>query len=385
MDLEYFFALGILTLLLKMSLLPKFKKYEQHKYHRLKYHDIPPSNPIKPWPFLPKHSFHSKSPTLIHLHIPKTAGSQFKRLLASSTMSDPSRPTWYRNINSWFPAVRDYSWAAAGCAKTRQNVKSKSCLYGNNCKEKTGNELDAGTHCGMSEMEDCILKKDARLDYENFRDWTYISSIREPVNRVLSEFYWWRGKGCLQRHITSQRLTRAWTFELCSQTKNLTNWILHENNSAHNRQFKSLVFFKNLTVPLLDNNDSNCNNMDGYKEHDFWKTVPIYNDLRDARLLEKVISDIEEKFFFVGLTENMEESTEAALKLMHLPFTDNMKRNIHYRISGGAGHVSHVHDAGDEIKEYHREMILERNWLDVQLYEYISQKLDATLDHLKRG
>ena len=87
----------------------------------------------------------------------------------------------------------------------------------------------------------------------------------------------------------------------------------------------------------------------------------------------------------MGLTENMEESTEAALKLMHLPFTDNMKRNIHYRISGGAGHVSHVHDAGDEIKEYHREMILERNWLDVQLYEYISQKLDATLDHLKRG
>ena len=384
-ELDWFFALGIITLLLKMSLLPEFTKFEQHKYHKLKFHNIPPSNPIKPWQPLPKRSFNSSSPpTFIHLHIPKTAGSQFKRLLASSTMKDYTRPFWYRNINSWFPAVRDYSWAAAGCAKTRQNVKKKSCINGGVCKEKTGNELDSGTHCGMSEMEDCILKKEARLDYEKLEKWTYISSVREPVNRVLSEYYWWRGKGCLTRK-NSTRLTRAWTFELCLKNWNLTKWILHPDNSAHNRQFKSLVYFKNLTIPLLENNDSNCNNMDGYKERDFWRKIKIYNDMRDSGLLERLLETIEEKYFFIGLTENMEDSTEAALKLMRLPFNDQIKQNVHFRISGGVGHKSHVHDSWNKVTDYQRELIKQKNWLDVQLYEYVKNKLNATLDFLNNN
>ena len=134
---------------------------------------------------------------------------------------------------------------------------------------------------------------------------------------MVSEYFWWRDFHCMPRITHAKEMSRAWTMDVCykgSKRKNFTAWIVHPENSAHNRQTKSLVYYKNLTYPdgRAWATEKNCNNLDAYKEHDFWRFLKIKNNESDHLILEQAVRTLEERYSFVGLTENMRDSVRIA-------------------------------------------------------------------------
>ena len=71
-------------------------------------------------------------------------------------------------------------------------------------------------HCTPSEMAGCKGARDAR----------WLTVLRDPVDRVLSEYYFMRAK----------RNYLGWTPSMIAKRDNLSAWALDDYNTAHNRQ-----------------------------------------------------------------------------------------------------------------------------------------------------
>ena len=184
----------------------------------------------------------------------------------------------------------------------------------------------------------------------------------------------------------AKEMSRAWTMGNCwkgatHKNNNFTAWILDYENSAHNRQIKSLIWYKNLTYPSEKSysTEKNCNNLDAYKENDFWKMFRIKNNASDDFIFKQAVKTLEEKYAFVGLTENMKDSVRISHWILGYK---NPPGKLHDRylelLDGRVGHKSHSTEGGKKLDEKDLELIKEKNWLDLKLYEYVKKKFEDT-------
>ena len=137
---------------------------------------------ILPWPKL---NSDPKTTLLTYIHIPKTAGATFKNNLHFRVIN-PSQRHKIKNrkiFKNFFPPQRLSSWSHPGCGRFT---------------------VESGIHCGYSELNDCIGKRRgfflSRFDgVENVTN-RFLTILRDPVERVISEFVWWNfpkhGGGC---------------------------------------------------------------------------------------------------------------------------------------------------------------------------------------------
>lgn len=216
----------------------------------------------------------------------------------------------------------------------------------------------------------------------------YFSIIRDPVQRVVSEYFWWRDFHCMPRVTHAKEMSRAWTMGNCwkgatHKNNNFTSWILDPENSAHNRQIKSLVYYKNLTYPdgAEASFEKNCNNLDAYKENDFWKAMKIQNDPRDTHIFEKARETLENKYAFVGLTENMRDSVRISHWILGYRNPPGAKLHDKYLelLDARVGHKSHSTEGGKQLNDEDLKLIEEKNWLDIKLYNFVKKKMEDTL------
>ena len=167
------------------------------------------------------------------IHIPKTAGSSFYKLINTDKYGKSMRLR-YQNI---YPS-KFYKNTGSGKKGDPESWNSPGCQF---------EKQHGGTHCSFSELEDCFDKRYV----ETVANVKYMTVFREPVRRVISEYFWWRNKVCenCPRKVRKFRgemcglkdKDQNWPDDLCRVSGNFTAWLLSPVNVAHNRLVKSVM------------------------------------------------------------------------------------------------------------------------------------------------
>lgn len=184
------------------------------------------------------------------------------------------------------------------------------------------------THCSFTELQDCynqgymknyiptLSEFPSQSSSSNF----YLTIIRDPIDRVISEYYYWRNSVCSR----PPDAPLCWSKNLCESRHNFTEWIISPYNSAHNKYVKTLNKFENIPAPL--DTDIHCMNVNGQKDNDYFtQKYDSYQQMNaQTELIFETIENIEQNFKLVAILDRLVESdilssfvligTEASLK-----------------------------------------------------------------------
>ena len=289
---------------------------------------------IKPWPIL---FSDPKSTVIPWIHIPKTAGSSFKETInLIGRRTNNKRWPYRKNL---FPNFRQMSSTTPGC-------RSNSPI--------------GPSHCRFSEIKECLEEGFANLfpdetmfykDYyskfprpetispemknlsknlSNFQPTLksqiktikYLSNLRNPIVRTLSEFYYRKPK---QKSINSTQ--HAWTTSMNEDSKiSLQKWVEDQtdNNQAFNRQTRS-YFPENRPNGFYSGqkmrNVSRCANSNGeldalYTKENFYipyeeskkrEVTPRTINL-DQNLAVLAIKNVLNNFLYLNIYEKLDDS-----------------------------------------------------------------------------
>jgi len=237
----------------------------------------------------------------VFMHIPKCSGSSFKKYLCEITEG-------YEDIH-WFNSCKEWqSFNAPGCGPADWG----------------------GTHCSYHELQDCLATNRAKF-FDNSNPYKrkvkqgekplFITVLRDPVERVISEYFWWKDfKDCKRLHEWGECLCQA-------GRKGLDAWIESPCNLGHNRQTRFFtmegeVAPGNKNFNLLNRKSEpqwECSSFFAIYAEDYWTKrygkgfqqglVDIMNN--DNTLAEAALETIESKFWFIGIQEQYEESLKA--------------------------------------------------------------------------
>ena len=255
-----------------------------------------------------------------------------------------------------------------------------------------------GTHCSYSEIQDCIDKDLINLnDFEdnyflqsyprrnrpeyldmsakNFTEIKYLTIIRHPVTRVLSEYYWWLDK-----------CSNAWPRSLCMVGKNsLEAWIKHPQNTAHNRQTKSLISLedKGDTGSSWDygkesGTTNKCSNLNAALDITKYSSKPEYKT-QNISLAETAIKNLEQNFMYVAIYEKIHLSKDLSQIIFRYRDKNQVRLN-RSRYKRAVAHSTELKRPVDFPLSLLEE-IYERNRLDMAVYDYFNRKLEVSVDH----
>jgi hypothetical protein len=260
---------------------------------------------------------------IAYMHVPRTGGDSFFDALNASV----------RDLNVFPPADLVHSWTAPGC---------------------TQNEGVLGSaHCTLSEIAACLEKGSHRDDLK------FVTVVREPVARTLSEFHWWTRA---QAGKTSAR--RFWNDETAEQAQHgLTSWAVDPRNNAYNRQVKYLA----MAAPNPASFQSCIStNYDAYVA--YWKARYSCTEDQieerinaDRSLLEDAKRAIEERFLYVGVTDNFDQSVSELQTAL----------GVSTPYARSESHTSPQYERPPPGIE---ELVRTRNALDVELYKYVVER-----------
>jgi len=275
------------------------------------------------------------------------------------------------------PRCQFHSWNSPGCAAPNWG----------------------GTHCGYAEINNCLETGRASLpagvadrQARPLATLGFVSIIRDPVDRVLSEFFYWR-KSC--------RPGPQWTAELCAaaQKKGAAGfraWVLSPFNNGANRMTKMLSNDRRMKAPAPTAAD--CVSFDATQQGLFWGER--YNATfatgledainKDATLLKDAIQTVESRFVFVGIQDEM----EASLRLLHYMLAGRDNATLTAAAMPGHSHSSRGTRGGKMQARVRAALandaelvrtIKARNWLDMQLYEHIAARFGRAMRELPGG
>ena len=246
-----------------------------------------------------------------------------------------------------------------------------------------------GTHCGFAEINDCLEAGRAQLPARRLPARPspgFVSIIRDPVDRIMSEFFWWK-RGC--------QAGPQWTSELCAaaQKKGAAGfraWALSPFNNAANRMTKMLANAQQIKAPTPS--AEHCVSFDAAQQGLFWGArynATFATGLEDAinkddALLQNAIQTIESRFVFVGIQDDF----EASLRLLHYMLAGRDNAALTADAMPRHSHSSH----GGKSQARRRAEILAdaeliqaikaHNRLDVQLYEHVAARFSQALREL---
>lgn len=286
------------------------------------------------------------------MHIPKCSGSSFHKKLCELTKGSSSTRSPGLSL-SWFNSCKKNSFNSHGC----QNWS------------KWG-----GTHCGFHEMQDCLLSNRAHTHISNkFRKVQipagkrpmFVTILRDPVERVISEFFWWRAaKGQFCK-------ATVWGACLCNAARQgLDTWIESPCNMAHNRQIRYFLM-DGVKAPINRQGHQHCAAFflkptvvywEQRLNHSFDKDLVEYMN-NDHSLVQAAITVLEQEFWFVGIQEDYEGSQKLFSALYELVYGRKPGKSI----SKSRFHASKRGSVTDD----QRRAIADRNRLDLQLYHYV--------------
>lgn len=342
------------------------------------------------------------SPLLVFVHIPKCAGDSFfraARIISSSAVMSLQ----------WFPGhgVPD---------RLGRPILATECApdasRGTQCKPRhswnapgCGENPWGGTHCGFAELSACIaagsatmpvnsaspLTAGARAIEQRFDAPRYVTVIRDPAERVVSEYLWWRKKCKGGRQ-------SDWRSELCSAAGggggnplvHFRAWLESPYNNAANRMTRMLADVPGGFNPAAP---GECISYDPQKQEAFWGER--YNNTAygaglaaainaDTALAENAIANLERHFAFAALQEHFNRSLVLLGSLLGAPAASRPSLS-----SLGRSHSSVRKGMG--AKMAHRDLladqstvstILATNRLDALLYTALEKRFEAAWDKL---
>mmetsp|Transcript_1619 Transcript_1619/g.6230 ORF Transcript_1619/g.6230 Transcript_1619/m.6230 type:complete len:536 (-) Transcript_1619:28-1635(-) len=340
---------------------------------------------------------------LAFIHVPKTAGSTFWSAMHRALGSAPAT----RRVHL-YPPSRANSYNSPGCARPK---------YG-------------GTHCGLSQIDDCLAKGLARGVPEYFTlpgaTRRYVTIVREPVARMVSEYYWWRGPKALS-HWTAP-LVEA-TLAAATRDEGLERWAQCDANNAANRLAMALTRLEADPVQPLR---TQCTAYDPRAQQRWWGRFYNCSSSEDSHhnatttatagggglvessadsffgvgdpppphcwvrklnaddaILEHALSNLRTHFAFVGLTEDLARSVALCCALFGLPdavvAAALSPRSSSVTTSGAARLKSapisrKIHSSGRHAAPSPelRRILEERSRLDVAIYAFAKERFEAT-------
>jgi hypothetical protein len=201
----------------------------------------------------------------------------------------------------------------------------------------------------------------------------YVTVIRNPVDRILSEFDFWKDQ-CVTKGYTD-----AWPYQSCkAANKSQDHWLRSGYNTGLNRMTKYLSQIDHATVA----EKHNCVSFVAGLQEKHWGQ--LYNNAtwggeggledrinEDVSLLDNAKKVLDSHFFFVGLQDVFVESVELFGKIAsNRKGGDVMSR----------GDLAHKSKGNKTISEETRQFILDKNRLDVELFNYIIDKFAAACE-----
>jgi len=241
------------------------------------------------------------------MHIPKTAGTTAYNMYMKAL---------HDNNFTIYPNKGGNDWNTPGCG---------------------GKDTHGGTHCARSEIQDCLTHIYPERSYK------FHTIIRHPVERVISEYFWWKRGN-----------TGAWTSSMHATKYDLRKWLLDEGNVANNRQ---AVYFLLDTVFSPD-----CTAFTGNKTlHWIEKTFGSTDALNSQTITHSVL----DKFAFVAIMDDMKNSTAQFKKIFGVD-AKNLK-------SSKDRHSARKQPVNLSI----RKLIEDRNRLDMKLYRMAKARLNC--------
>ncbi|XP_074658442.1 heparan-sulfate 6-O-sulfotransferase 2-like isoform X2 [Tubulanus polymorphus] len=271
-----------------------------------------------------KFSFTTESDddVLIFLHIQKTGGTTFGRHLV-------------KNLNLPNPCRCSSSRKRCFCVNTKDHIWLFS-------RYSTG--WQCGLHADWTELQYCVNDYLDRVEGSpRKRRYLYITILRDPVARFLSE---WRHveRGATWKNTRLQCNGRQATLEevpFCYQGDNWQDVTIDEfmkcpSNLAYNRQTRMLANLSRI----------GCYNQSAMEE-----------STRNRVLLESAQENLRDLAFF-GLTEYQAFTQYLFEKTFNLAFKqDFLQFNV-------------THSDFVNLTEQQRHLLLQRNVLDIKLYQY---------------
>lgn len=294
---------------------------------------------------------------MVYLHIQKTGGSRFGAQLVNNL--DIERPCVCSRKRRGSPrtqATKQQTKATRVCHCYRPGSK-KIWLFS---RHHLG--WPCGLHADWTEHHECVAKYMNKRDGRNARrKFMYITIIREPIARFLSEFAFvqymgtmWRGATlrCNGRSPSKKELPPCFTRDDLSDVT-FEEFIGCPWNLAFNRQ----------TRMLADLRQVNCYN-----------TTGMSPSKRGKFMLESARKNLQEMAFF-GLTEYQEESQYLFEKTFGLKFVTPFTQLTEDETRAG--------NILPELNSSQLSQIKMLNSLDIELYTFAKNLFFKRLTHFK--
>jgi len=333
------------------------------------------------------------------VHIPKTAGQSFWQCIQDQMEARGLSSSWKRV----FPNS-GHSFAAPGCGSSKDPAMKRMAQWtavtnvGQFNEAAWWNDLKehAGVHCSASELQSCISsgfsenvsqdpsRQSWMTQWVSGHPWNrqapqtkYITILRHPLPRVLSEYYYCAKTVNLGG---SEHVLWAWSAwwpqELFLASFSLQTWISSPYNNAHNRMTKQL----GAKVQIYP--QGNCLNINYTSYSRYWaqrygfdgwspKLESVIN--KDTALLESVKQD--DQALHVGVLEDMGGSVARLLeKVMGLKShsMSSVRCQDPKAMPEDKVHASDRPETSAIKKELIDE-ILARNQLDLELWKHFAK------------
>lgn len=299
---------------------------------------------------------------VIFMHIPKSGGTHFHYLVGQTIL---------KTDNVTFYPTDGNSWNTKGC---------------------TAQKEVGGSHCGNTEITQCLRSGDSKVegvlhDPAN-APFKYVTVLRKPVERAISEFFW---------HYPCSSICTA--TELCNA--DFLTYITSPANTLRNLQAKMLVSLPSMQDQKFRVDPEHCANSfahvnqvafwndyyarkdgleppvpgatDAIRWHVEHKIEDRFND--DEELFENIKTNIRENFALVAVAEQL-GAAEKLLRELYPSLSQREIDNLHR--SQHPAHKSPISLKGkgrnfrksDVTTEMRAEM--ERvNRMDMRLYQWV--------------
>ncbi|XP_062500887.1 heparan-sulfate 6-O-sulfotransferase 1-B-like [Corticium candelabrum] len=284
------------------------------------------------------------SGVMVFLHIQKTGGTEFGRHLL---FLDVGRPCQVPRKGSGraMKAPKGSKCFRPGKSPGESKSEKEMWLF-----SRFTRGWPCGLHADWTELHECVEKTINRKEGPKERQFFYVTILREPVARFLSEFAhvkrgatWASQHHCNKKPVTQKQLPDCYPgFSKRKRWPNvsLDNFLSCKSNLGINRQTRMLA-----NLSLVD-----CYNTNTYPQKE-----------RDEMMLNSAMINLRTLAYF-GLNEYQTETKELFEYTFGLKFMDQFSMRNESKVNARAEQEVLTDDDIAKIEE--------TNDLDIQLYSY---------------